>query len=82
MAATSRSRGGSLNDGQIEGTNGATVAQMKAVNKLIKMFLVGVQIPVFAAAVIAIIILGERNFFSAQVLRYTEPAASIGELYS
>ena len=82
MAATSRLKRDSLNDEQMEGTNGATVAQMKAVNKLIRMFLVGVQIPVFAAAVIAIIILGERNFFSAQVSQYTEPAASIGELYS
>lgn len=77
--ATLNSRRDELDHEPIEGTNGATAAKMKAVNQLIKMFLVAVEIPVFAAMVIAIIVLGERNFFSAPVLHYTEPAASIGK---
>jgi hypothetical protein len=62
----------------IEGTNGATLGKMKGINSLIKMFLSAVEIPLFSAAVLAILIIGERNFFSTQVWYQTEPIASIG----
>jgi hypothetical protein len=68
-------------DELIEGTNGATVQKMKGVNKLIRLFLSAVEIPLFGAAVLAILILGERNFFSHQVNYQTEPIASIGKLF-
>lgn len=63
---------------QIEGTNGATFGKMKGVNKMIRFVLGGVEIIIFGGAVLAIIIIGERNFFSSQVRYQTEPMASIG----
>ncbi|KAL3418819.1 hypothetical protein PVAG01_09040 [Phlyctema vagabunda] len=66
-------------DEPIQGTNGATNENMRKVNGLIRDLLSGVEIPVFGAAVLAILIVGERNFFSAQVKYETEPIASIGQ---
>jgi hypothetical protein len=65
-------------DGAIEGTNGATIESMRGVNNLIRLFLSAVEVPVFGAVVLLIIIFGERNFFSTQVYYQTEPIASIG----
>jgi hypothetical protein len=65
-------------DEPIEGTNGATIEKMRRVNGVIKMFLGAVEIPVFGGAVLAIVIIGERNFFSSQVHYQTEPIAAIG----
>lgn len=62
----------------IDGTNGATNAVMMGVKNQIRKFMLAVEIPVFGAAVLAILIIGERNFFSAQVRYQTEPMASIG----
>jgi hypothetical protein len=67
-------------DEPIEGTNGATLRQMKRVNdELRKKLSIAVEIPVFGAAVMAILIIGERNFFSRQVNYQTEPIASVGK---
>ncbi|KAK0124721.1 hypothetical protein ONS96_008604 [Cadophora gregata f. sp. sojae] len=66
-------------DEPIEGTNGATVESMKGVNSLMRRFLSVVEVPVFGAAVLAILILGEMNFFTKQVRYQTEPIASIGQ---
>ncbi|PGH28069.1 hypothetical protein AJ80_00325 [Polytolypa hystricis UAMH7299] len=66
-------------DEPIEGTNGATVGMMGRVNGLIRLFLSVVEIPVFSAAVLAILIMGERNFFSSQVNYQTEPITTIGQ---
>jgi hypothetical protein len=63
----------------IEGTNGATPEKMMGVNSVVRFFLSTVEIPVFGAAVLAILIRGEQNFFSSQVLYQTEPIASIGK---
>lgn len=65
-------------DRPIEGTNGATIEKMRGVNSLIRVFLTAVEIPVFGGAVLAILIVGERNFFSSQVNYQTEPISSIG----
>ena len=65
-------------DEQIEGTNGATVGRMRHVNGVIRMFLSAIEAPLFIAAVLAILIVGELNFFSDQVYYETEPMASIG----
>jgi len=62
----------------ISGTNGATIEKMKGVNAIIRSFLSAVEVPVFGAAILAILIIGERNFFSAQVVYQTEPWANVG----
>ncbi|KAL1647045.1 hypothetical protein SLS58_002815 [Diplodia intermedia] len=64
---------------QIDGTNGATIKKMKLINDVVKGLLGTVEIFVFGGAVLAIIIFGERNFFSSQVNYMTEPIASIGQ---
>jgi hypothetical protein len=63
----------------IQGTNGATVGKMLQINGLVRTVLSTVEAPVFAAAVLAILVLGERNFFSRPVNYGTEPIASIGQ---
>ena len=66
-------------DEPIAGTNGATVQKMKGVNNVIRLFLSAVEVPVFGAAVLFILIIGEMNFWSSQVHYQTEPMASIGK---
>ncbi|KAF4620188.1 hypothetical protein G7Y89_g14633 [Cudoniella acicularis] len=66
-------------DEPISGTNGATEGKMRKVNGLIRFFLSAIEIPVFGAAVFAILIIGERNFWSQQVRYQTEPIATIGQ---
>ena len=63
----------------IEGTNGATPRRMNRVNSYIGLFLNAVEILVFGAAIMAILVIGERNFWSQQVIYQTEPIASIGK---
>jgi hypothetical protein len=65
----------------IEGTNGATVEKMKGINSLIRSFLSAVEIPVFGLAVLAILIVGEMNFFSQQLRYQSEPMAAIGRCH-
>ncbi|KAF2033207.1 hypothetical protein EK21DRAFT_98485 [Setomelanomma holmii] len=65
-------------DEPVEGAN-VTVGEMKGINSVVRMFLSVVEIPVFGGAVIAILAVGEANFFSKQVLYQTEPMASIGQ---
>lgn len=66
-------------DAPIEGTNGATIGKMRGIDNMIKYFLSVVEIPVFSALVLAILVIGELNFFSKQVRYQTEPMASFGE---
>ena len=63
----------------IKGTNGATVTQMTRIGERIKDAMSLIEIPVMAAAVLAILIKGEMNFWSRQVYYQTEPITSIGE---
>lgn len=63
----------------IEGTNGATPNHMIGIGKTIKACLSLIEIPIMAAAVLAILIKGEMNFWSPQVYYQTEPITSIGE---
>lgn len=62
----------------ISGTNDATPAKMMKVNERIRFYLKMIEIPVFGAAILAILILGEMNFFSYRVNYMTEPIASVG----
>jgi len=65
-------------DQLIEGTNGATVGTMKGINDMVRFFLSVVEIPVFGGLVLAILVLGEKNFFSDQVRYQTEPMFAVG----
>lgn len=67
-----------MDEQPIEGTNGATIGKMKGVNQEIRRFLSVVEILVFSGAVLAILIIGEINFFSLPVRYQTEPIASVG----
>ncbi|GFF28719.1 hypothetical protein IFM58399_02067 [Aspergillus lentulus] len=66
-------------DEVIEGTNGATLGTMNKVNEMIRSFLSVVEVPIFGAAVLVIILIGEMNFFSDQVRYQTERIESIGQ---
>ncbi|KAL7896445.1 hypothetical protein HDV63DRAFT_249195 [Trichoderma sp. SZMC 28014] len=66
-------------DETISGTNGATKKSMTGVNNGIRFFLSVVAVPVFGGAGLAIIIVGEMNFFSGPVSYQVEPLASIGQ---
>lgn len=63
----------------ISGTNGATRQMMKNINDTIRHYLRMIAVPVFGGAGLAIIIVGEINFFSPQVQFQTEPMASVGK---
>lgn len=63
----------------ISGTNGATPRQMNGIAARIRGWLTLIEIPVFVAAVMAILVKGEMNFFSGPVMHQTEPISSIGE---
>lgn len=65
-------------DERIDGTN-ATVGKMNAINAWIRFLLRAVEAPLFGGAVLTILIMGERNFFSSQVRYGTEPISSIGQ---
>jgi hypothetical protein len=58
---------------------GANKGVMKKVNDTIGFFLKILAVPVFGGAGLAILIVGEINFFSPQVDYQTEPMANIGE---
>jgi hypothetical protein len=62
----------------IDGTNGATTRKMKQVEDLIKVFLRAIETAIFIAALLAVLFIGERNFFSSQVIYQNEPMSSIG----
>lgn len=63
----------------IEGTNGATPKQMTWISERVRSWLTLIEIPIFVAAVLAILIKGEMNFFSEPVRHQTEPIASVGK---
>jgi hypothetical protein len=62
-----------------QGTEGPTANELTRLDTYIKKFLKVVEIPVHAAAVLLILVLGEWNFFSYQVNYQTEPIQSIGK---
>ncbi|KAG6353749.1 hypothetical protein INS49_005458 [Diaporthe citri] len=79
-----RGRGGPVKEqaedqGVIPGTNGATMKGMKDVNQAIRSLLSAVEVPVLGGAWIAVLVIGEINFWSPQVRYHTEPISSIGQ---
>ncbi|KAK4234419.1 hypothetical protein C8A03DRAFT_18677 [Achaetomium macrosporum] len=65
-------------DELIDGTN-LTVRGEKTINDVIRRLLSRVEIPVFGGAVLALIIVGEMNFWSEPVKFETEPIANVGQ---
>ena len=63
----------------IEGTNGATIREMRGIDSKIRYFLSVVEAPVFGGLVLAIVVIGELNFFSTQVNYQIEPIGSVGK---
>lgn len=68
----------SEDQGIIPGTNGATLKGMKDVNQAIRSLLSAVEVPVFGGAWLAVLVIGEINFWSPQLKYHTEPMSSIG----
>lgn len=66
-------------DDIIEGTNGATPKMVSIINGAIWNFLRSIQIPIFSGIVIVLLVVGELNFWSTQVLYQTEPFSSVGQ---
>ncbi|RYP00919.1 hypothetical protein DL764_006365 [Monosporascus ibericus] len=66
-------------DKSIEGTNGATIREMKGVNSVIRKFLSVIAVPMYGAGVLALVIIGELNFWSSPVKYQTEPITGIGQ---
>ncbi|KAI1121402.1 hypothetical protein F5Y10DRAFT_102068 [Nemania abortiva] len=66
-------------DDPIEGTNGATPRMVTAINGAIWKFLSTIQIPIFSAIVIILLVFGEINFWSPQLTYQTEPFTSVGQ---
>ncbi|KAJ5373433.1 hypothetical protein N7517_005439 [Penicillium concentricum] len=66
-------------DEVIKGTNGATISHMTEITQVIKKWLTIIGLPLFAAAVLAILVKGEMNFWSFQMSYQTEPIQSIGQ---
>ncbi|KAK5724925.1 hypothetical protein LTR17_013414 [Elasticomyces elasticus] len=56
-----------------------SVRRTKGSTKVLKLFRKYCEVPLWAAAVLGILITGERNFFSSQVRYQTEPMASVGQ---
>jgi hypothetical protein len=65
-------------DAAIEAPTGAANGELKGPSRLIRRVLKCAEIPIIGAAVLAILIMGEKNFFSRQVQYQTGPIASIG----
>jgi hypothetical protein len=53
--------------------------QIKSINNTVARFLSLFEIPLFGGIIMAILIAGEINFFSRQLMYMTEPMASIGK---
>lgn len=66
---------------RIKGTK-ATIGSMKNVNSTLRLVLGRVEIVVFGGLVLAILVIGERNFFSTQVSYESEPMYAIGKHYT
>lgn len=58
-------------------TEGAQTSHKKF-SETVEFFLKWIEIPFFAGIVLAIVVVGEENFWSTQVYYQTEPMAAVG----
>lgn len=63
----------------LAGMNSASIKKMKNTGLWISVFVRFIEVTLFSAAVLGILILGERNFFSTQVNYQTERLTSAGQ---
>lgn len=63
----------------ISGTNGATQSMMENAETLAKFLMGNVEIPLFVGAILAILIIGERNLMSPELSHGTEPMENVGQ---
>ncbi|KAK4071378.1 uncharacterized protein Triagg1_6039 [Trichoderma aggressivum f. europaeum] len=63
----------------ISGSNDTTKGTMNETNLMVHLFLYAAAVPVSGCAAVAIIVVGEINFFSSPVSYQAEPLASIGQ---
>ncbi|KAH6886163.1 hypothetical protein B0T10DRAFT_490769 [Thelonectria olida] len=75
----SRETEGNLPGSGKRDSDDATQALEKGINGKITYFLKIIAIPIFGGVGLAILILGEINFYSRQVQYQTEPLASVGQ---
>ncbi|KAL8377670.1 hypothetical protein RB595_008388 [Gaeumannomyces hyphopodioides] len=72
-----------LHEGQpedtISGTNGATQSMMENAETRAKFLMGAVEIPLFTGAILAILIIGERNLMSPELSHGTEPMENVGQ---
>ncbi|KAK1093460.1 hypothetical protein LTR48_002275 [Friedmanniomyces endolithicus] len=61
------------------GDGNESVRRAKRTTRVLRLFRKFLEVPLWAAAVLAIMITGERNLFSPQVHYQTEPMASVGQ---
>lgn len=70
------------NKGQAEctifGTNGATQSMMEQAETRAKVLMGAVEIPLFALAILAILVVGELNLMSRELSHGTEPMQNVG----
>lgn len=64
-------------DAPIQGTK-LTVGGLNRIDNWMGRFLNVVEVPLYVGAVLAVLAIGERNFFSREVKYQTEPIESIG----
>jgi len=64
----------------VEGTNAEPFPKIRSIKKTARLALSNFELPLLIATTLAILILGEINFLSAQVRFQTEPMATFGEL--
>ncbi|KAH8898954.1 hypothetical protein GQ53DRAFT_622030, partial [Thozetella sp. PMI_491] len=61
----------------IEGTNGATVSQMRMINSHLTSLFASILVPISGALILAFIVVSELNLWSAPIAYHTEPITSI-----
>lgn len=64
---------------KFHGGDTVNLGEIKRNNRVIAFVRKYVEVPFFGGAILAILIIGERNLFSSQVRHQTEPLANIGQ---
>lgn len=64
---------------KFHGGESINLGEIKRNNRIIAFVRKYVEVPFFGGAILAILIIGERNLFSSQVRHQTEPLANVGQ---
>ncbi|KLU91247.1 hypothetical protein MAPG_09768 [Magnaporthiopsis poae ATCC 64411] len=66
-------------EGTIFGTNGATQSMMEQAETRAKVLMGAVEVPLFALAILALLVVGELNLTSRELSHGTEPMQNVGQ---